>query len=207
MPALSKKPIRDRILERCVSAPGPLDTPCLVWTGGLSGGKKDGYGVISWNGKPHCTHRVLMLLKNPDLTAEQHTDHRCRNRKCNNEDHLEIVSFAENKQRGLLGVLRVEQKYCKRGHLFTGARNSTTGHQFCIKCKEINKLAREEKRQGGRNQNYRSTRCKVGHELTEDNTGTNKEGYRWCRECARLKARKRKGSIREYRKKDRSAPI
>jgi hypothetical protein len=35
--------VRERLLSKCVEVEGPLDTPCLVWTGSLVRG---GYGKI-----------------------------------------------------------------------------------------------------------------------------------------------------------------
>lgn len=44
-------------------------------------------------------------------------------------------------------------------------------------------------------QNARKTHCKNGHEFTQDNTRTNKRGYRWCKKCAKQYVIRRRREI------------
>lgn len=49
-------------------------------------------------------------------------DHLCRNRKCVNYQHLEIVTREENKRRAKsVTMLNASKTHCVRGHEFTEA--------------------------------------------------------------------------------------
>jgi len=96
---------------------------CWLWTGNVVGG---GYGQISItvNKKEHTmmAHRYSFKLKSGKYPAKgMHLDHLCRNRRCVNPDHLEVVTPSENTRRGLLHTNRLDPlpvgiyKYVKKG--------------------------------------------------------------------------------------------
>jgi HNH endonuclease len=90
---------------------------CWEWTAALSG---HGYGNFYVGGgaaNPIYTkaHRMAWTLLIGPLDPDQHIDHRCRNRRCVNPDHLEPVAAGINVRRGW----RMSQVRCKNGHALT----------------------------------------------------------------------------------------
>lgn len=67
-------------------------------------------------------------------------DHLCRVPACVNPDHLEPVTKAENRRRGLQGVLRTR---CKNGHLQTPENIYTRPSQPTVRLCHICKKARD----------------------------------------------------------------
>ncbi len=81
-----------------------------------------GYSTISFGGRMWRTHRLLWFIKRGEIPAHLVLDHLCRNPKCCNLDHLEVVTNAENTLRGNRRYAggRKPQTHCQRGHLFDG---------------------------------------------------------------------------------------
>lgn len=87
------------IIERFVTKLEVALNNCWEWTGSLS---TNGYGFI-WSG-PHNlrAHRFAYQYFNGVTIPEgKEIDHLCRNHKCVNPDHLEIVTRSENVRRGV----------------------------------------------------------------------------------------------------------
>jgi len=88
---------RREIILRSVSRP---DDPrgCWEWTRSLT---PEGYGRVGWIGTSQLAHRVTYELFVGPIPEELQIDHRCRNRKCVNPDHLHAVtSKLNNENRG-----------------------------------------------------------------------------------------------------------
>lgn len=112
-------------------------TDCWIWLGGKN---IWGYGQF-WNGsKTIQAHRFSYQLWCGVITNKQHLDHICRNRKCVNPNHLEIVTQKENIMRGI-GITSINSKktHCKRGHLLNGDNLYTYDNQR--KCKECRRMS------------------------------------------------------------------
>jgi hypothetical protein len=73
----------------------------------------NGYGQVGFRGKLCVAHRAFWIFSGMPDPGKNDLDHLCRNRKCVNPKHLEIVSRSENLKRGFLA------RGCKNGHKFT----------------------------------------------------------------------------------------
>lgn len=93
-------------------------TDCWEWQRGLD---KDGYGQLTINTKKIKPHRFSYELYKGKIPEGLEIDHLCRNRKCVNPNHLELVTHQENIKRGdktNLGLYNKVKTHCKRGHEF-----------------------------------------------------------------------------------------
>ena len=121
---------------------------CWLWTGAVC---KDGYGQFRWG--PGSTfmgkaHRFAWEHYRGPIPEGMIIDHKCRNPFCVNPDHLEPVTYAENANRGLNGVLKT---HCKHGHPLTGDNLYYHGQRRCRKCRQASWLktpARNRRIQG-----------------------------------------------------------
>lgn len=95
-----------------------------------------GYGVINRGGKGAGTmsaHLAVWNLLVGPIPEGMEYDHLCRNHRCVNPDHAEIVTPAENKRRGYSPpALLARQKTCSKGHPFDGRRKR--GERYCKRC-------------------------------------------------------------------------
>jgi len=92
-------------------------TDCWNWIGTLN----FGYGKFYVNNKPVFVHRFSYELVNGKIPQNMVLDHLCRNRKCVNPDHLEVVTQRTNILRGIgLAALNSRKTHCYKGHLLKG---------------------------------------------------------------------------------------
>lgn len=91
---------------------------CWEYTGRI---QPDGYGQICLKGKNFYVHRLSWSIfhgKQPTKTKE--LDHLCRNRKCFNPNHLELVTQYENFIRGESPLAKFARSTCcAKGHEYT----------------------------------------------------------------------------------------
>ncbi len=80
-------------------------TKCWRWTASLNNA---GYG--NFNGT--SAHRFIYQYVFDAIPAGFQLDHLCRNRKCCNPDHLEMVTAVENFIRGRRHCVKCRQKRC-----------------------------------------------------------------------------------------------
>lgn len=90
---------------------------CWNWGGSIC--PSTHYGRFSFEGKRTGAHRVSYELFNGTLNKGMFIDHKCRNRKCVNPDHLRQVTPRINSIENSLGVTAINaaRTHCKQGHL------------------------------------------------------------------------------------------
>ena len=92
---------RDRILAK-ITANVNLDTQtgCWVWNGRDSGnGRGGGYPRMNLDGQTVAVHRVLYTHYFGYIPSKKQVDHKCKNRRCLNPEHLELVTHLQNQRR------------------------------------------------------------------------------------------------------------
>ena len=55
-----------------------------------------GYSTVRWAGKKHRAHRLSYQVWRGKIPDHLEIDHLCRNRRCINPNHLELVTNIEN---------------------------------------------------------------------------------------------------------------
>lgn len=105
--------------QRFISKVRIAENGCWDWEGYLT---PKGYGMFRADDKVRSVHRwfyfkykVLGLSDWSDLEI----DHLCRNRKCVNPDHLELVTRDENYKRGLGPTVHSRKTHCPSGHEYS----------------------------------------------------------------------------------------
>lgn len=90
--------IREKIWAGCDY---DRETGCWNWCGGTSGqeGRGADYPRMSLDGATVAVHRASWANENGPIPPRKQIDHRCRNRRCVNPDHLEMVTPRENCRR------------------------------------------------------------------------------------------------------------
>lgn len=161
--------MKPKILQRVRVAE---ESGCWEWIGTLNA---DGYGkvVVGYKDEPRqpiksFAHRVAFQAWRGPITQGLELDHLCRNRKCCNPEHLELVTRKENVRRGDLPRFMKEkaanQTHCYKGHELSGDNSVLQGpdkkNRVCRTCraqrqreryykseKQNRKLRNEQKKQ------------------------------------------------------------
>lgn len=112
-------------------------TDCWVWRSGVN---KAGYGQFNLNGKNVRAHRISYIISRGEIPKGRVLDHLCRNRKCVNPSHLELVTQRENLLRGdTITAKNSKKTKCKRGHPFDEENTyirKKTGFRKCRACQK-----------------------------------------------------------------------
>lgn len=108
---------------------GTEPTDCWNWGGDMN---NYGYGRVSVDGKRMLAHRYSYSLFKGDIPNGLVIDHLCRNRKCVNPAHMEVVTNSVNVKRGEKAI----KTHCIRGHELSGSnlRIRKNGTRFCREC-------------------------------------------------------------------------
>lgn len=90
--------IRDKVMARVLIN---SETSCWTWTGPTSGDKGRGkdYPRMSLSGQTVAVHIVMFTNEHGYVPGRKQVDHTCRNRRCVNPAHLELVTHKENQRR------------------------------------------------------------------------------------------------------------
>lgn len=112
---------------------------------------KFGYGRFHLAGVQVMAHRVSWTILRGPIPQNQTLDHLCRNPRCVNPDHLEIVSNKENILRGNSPTaMNARKTHCKQGHEFTPENTrwytKNNGKYHGRRCKECYRTRRSAKK-------------------------------------------------------------
>jgi hypothetical protein len=99
--------IAAKVMARVSITDGPLATPCWLWTGPTSGdgykgqkkGRGHGYPRMSLDGQTVAVHIVMWTNEHGFVPGRKQLDHLCRDRRCVNPEHLELVTHRVNQLR------------------------------------------------------------------------------------------------------------
>jgi hypothetical protein len=96
-------------------------TGCLTWTGKIT---TSGYAAFWFEGRNTSAHRVVWILLRGPIPGGLTVDHLCRNKLCQNVEHFELVTGAENSSRSWEHNRRGSDKTeCLRGHALDDEAN------------------------------------------------------------------------------------
>lgn len=131
MPKADGKTVEDRFHERYQV---DRNTGCWNWTAGLNG---KGYAYIfarRYSRQAYKWYYEIVYGKVPD---GMELDHLCRNKKCVNPEHLEVVTKSENNRRGNSPSAKNARKtHCPRGHELADGNLfiHKSGRRSCLIC-------------------------------------------------------------------------
>lgn len=113
------------------------ETGCHNWPGAVNG---DGYGLLERGGRSMSAHRWYWIQANGDIPEGMKIDHLCRNPRCCNPAHMEVVTNRENVMRGMSPhVIASRENRCMRGHEFTPENTiqKSCGGRQCRECQRV----------------------------------------------------------------------
>ena len=120
-------------------------SPCVDWPGSVN---RKGYGVALYNGTFTTAARIAWMEAFGPIPEGLQIDHLCRNRRCVNVEHLELVTPKENTNRAPW----TQVDCCPEGHPYTGdnlyTQTDSFGrvHRSCKVCRKRNSLNAEARR-------------------------------------------------------------
>jgi hypothetical protein len=124
--------------ERLFGHVTPQSSGCLVYNRYCN---SDGYGKISYKGKPEGAHRLAWLLVKGPIPAGRHVLHSCDNPPCCEPEHLFLGTQGDNnKDRSTKGRNgdngRSVITHCPRGHEYTEENTylPPAGGRVCRTC-------------------------------------------------------------------------
>lgn len=100
LPVSRRAEIRARIRAAVAIVDAGYETPCWLWQLADSGdGRGGGYPRMKLNSRTVAAHIVSFVNEFGYVPRNKQIDHKCRQRRCVNPDHLEMVSHVENAKR------------------------------------------------------------------------------------------------------------
>jgi HNH endonuclease len=130
------RPPVDRLTRRYVVEPNG----CWRWTGGVTG---SGYGHFSIRSIYYQAHRLLYILHRGAIPDGFEPDHLCRNRRCVNPWHLELVTRSVNVQRGTGTRLRLDQVAAIRAARVDGVGVRELGRRYGVNHATVSRIVNE----------------------------------------------------------------
>lgn len=136
---LQDETYRREVWERILRNIHVNDRGCWEWQRNLS---PDGYGQISVKRRMTRAHQVALAIHRDGVWSPSlQVDHLCRNRRCCNPSHLELVTPRENTRRGIAPDVAAKRKksvtHCPQGHAYNEKNTyvNALGHRTCRRCR------------------------------------------------------------------------
>lgn len=116
---------------------------CHVWTGGLT---DKGYGLFYVGGRRYVrAHRWIWERTRGPIPSHLEPDHTCRNRRCVNVEHMELVTHRVNVRRGEApAAVNARRTLCLHGHPLDGVR-ADGETRFCKVCARVSKRSYKQR--------------------------------------------------------------
>ena len=113
----------------------PDESGCWIWTGNMRKSGDAYYGVARSDPtgpRTHAHRHVYELMVEP-VPADMTLDHLCKNTRCVNPEHMEIVTRWENVRRSRNHAAEnLRRDTCPRGHKYD--KVAANGWRRCSKC-------------------------------------------------------------------------
>lgn len=129
------------------------ESGCWLWKGALVNGRGLSYGQFYNGTKSELAHRFSYRKTIGEIPVGLTIDHLCRNTRCVNPKHLEVVTNRENIMRGEGVTARNARKtHCNKGHEFT-PENTIYGvnDRECRTCRKVLNTQKHKKASRARN--------------------------------------------------------
>lgn len=131
-------PERIKVFWTYVNVGDPED--CWEWKKTIY---PDGYGRFQLGKRSEGAHIVAWKIQHPDYVSERYVktiDHKCRNRRCVNFRHLQVITHVKNVMLGEgWGATNGRKTECHKGHPLTpeNVRIETSGSRRCLTCERM----------------------------------------------------------------------
>lgn len=165
-------------VQKVISRLVRTESGCWEYPGNPDRG---GYHRVRVGVARFVVHRLVYEHLIGPIPREHDLHHRCNNRRCAEPSHLEPLPRREHTYRGetVIAINRAKT-HCPHGHPLSGENlRKAGGERVCRTCKNAATRASREKRKA----THPRTHCRLGHELTQDNTWVKKDGRRQCKLC------------------------
>lgn len=147
---------------RYLEADRGFGTPCWEWQMHCD---NSGYGRIRIGRLHMAAHRYYFELYRGPVGDNLQLDHLCRNRKCVNPDHLEVVTMVENIRRGNVAKLtpvQVSEILALKGH----ETAKEVGQRFGVVRSTISRIWSGDRWSGILQQEHELSAEKVNHTIS-----------------------------------------
>lgn len=168
-------------------------TGCWNWQRHIT---PQGYGQF---GRNILAHRVSFEIFKGEMSPKLVVDHLCRNRRCVNPDHLDLVTQQLNAHRG--DIINRKKSHCPKGHPYAGANLYVypDGRRGCEICRQGARERNAAKAAASRQAMRERTHCPRGHEYTTENTRVTMRGSRICITCNNAAVRQQYAKAKKAR--------
>lgn len=148
IPPMSQK-LLTRIFAKIAKSPEMFNgSHCWNWQGYIS--PVTGYGFASSGVNLHISaHRFVYQVIVEPIPDHLHCDHLCRNKRCVNPAHIEVVTPRVNVLRSTnKSAINARKTHCPQGHEYTESntyqRQTKNGHGARV-CRECSALQRKQR--------------------------------------------------------------